>query len=60
MTTAIGSDCRKIDVDVTYKLKFSESAEGFSALLSDIKVIFNYCQGIYNTNNDFASSILWP
>jgi len=40
-----------------YKIKFSESAEEYSAVLTDIEIDFNSCQGKNNRNNDLAAYV---
>merc|ERR1740139_821588 len=55
MPTATRSDCTQIDVDEKYRIEFS--AEEYSAVLIDIEIDFNGCNGKNNRNNDLAAYV---
>jgi len=57
MPTATRSDCTQIDVDEKYRVEFSESAAEYTAVLTDIEIDFNSCQGKNNRNNDLAAYV---
>jgi len=55
MPTVSRSDCTQIDVDESYRIVQNSKTNNFNAVLTDIVINFNSCEGRYDRNNDLLA-----